>query len=134
MTPRDPWRPPPRPAATVAGRFLLAQPVLSRNVIGSASQLIATRPDPPTFTANVYSSLGMSSENTPQQLGAFNMQTMDLPIHIPTAIIVGGILLSIWLLQFAVRGRRVEEAKPPDPKPKRGYTKKRIEPPEPVAQ
>jgi hypothetical protein len=69
-----------------------------------------------------------------QQNGASEMETIDLPIHIPTAVIVAGILLSIWLLQFAVRRRSAEEAKPPDPRPKRRYTKKRIEPPEPVAQ
>jgi hypothetical protein len=62
------------------------------------------------------------------------METIDLPIHIPTAIVVTGVFLALWFSYFVIRRRRVSQPTLPETKAKRRYTKKRAEPQEPVAQ
>lgn len=62
------------------------------------------------------------------------METIDLTFHIPTALGTAGVLLTIWLLYLVSRRKRPPEANTTDGKPKRRYTKKRPQPPEPVTQ
>jgi len=64
------------------------------------------------------------------------METIDFPIHIPTALGVAVVFLALWSLSFALRRQRTSQTTTtlPETKRKRSYTKKPPVPPGPVPQ